>query len=218
MEFFKRCMNATLPAKTSTTATMKVVKPTAADTTTATSTTNSQLIDGSRPLSHLVQEHLERFWSVSSLNLFIDDRKDQISSFFHGDFHIQFWFSTKSRSSGRPDNNSFIMSSLIYKSKKKARGGRKNKQGDNDDTSSIINKDSFMKKKAQVNSADPTMKLRMDKTGSIILIQKVYAATVLVDEELEQTLDNFLKTAESVRSSVVPNYNRKRRLWFQKKS
>lgn len=148
----------------------------------------NRLIDGSKSCSRLLEDHLQRHWCATAMNLFTD-RRGRVCGFLHGDFLSEFKF--------RQEDDAFLTYTCVYHPRE---------HGEVEDLELKL-------QTARDIIPDDSLKIKECEGGAIVLVQKISAATLLVDEEINQTLETFFDIAKSARKITAPK--RKRRMsWF----
>ncbi|KAI2508056.1 hypothetical protein MHU86_6348 [Fragilaria crotonensis] len=178
---------------------------------------DSRLIDGSKTCAQLLEDHLQNNWCASPMNVFFD-RQGRLFSFIFGGFLLDFIFSQQ--------DDMFFVVTTLYSPKHDgavddldgkvlvateaaacgyiilSEGGVSHRSKDEEIQSTL-------------ESCDNIQMIQY-KDGTVIMAQMIQAASLLVDEALEQTLGEFLTAAGTARKAVLPP--RKKMSWFGKKA
>lgn len=148
-----------------------------------------RLIDGSKSCARLLEEHLQQYWCATNMNLFTDP-KGRINGFIHGDFLVEFEFCR--------EDDKFAISTCVY---------HPSEHGAVDQLNEKI-------QAARDEITDSSITLSQTEEGAIFLAQRIQAASCMVDEDLEQTLEIFFIIARSVRKSSMPKRRKRNLSWF----
>ena len=174
---------------------------------------DSRLIDGSNTCSQLLTDHLEINWCATPMNTFFD-RNGQLFSFLYGGILLDFIFTRH--------DDFFMILTTLYAPKQggvaenlderlqtaiSAAGCGCIKLIDSDNHHSVLD---VMMQEMRDSSND--VKLIQSIDGTIVMAQKVQAASLLIDEVARQTLDDYFLAARKARKAVKPA--QRRRSWF----
>lgn len=178
---------------------------------------DSRLIDGSKTCAQLLEDHLHANWCASPMNVFFD-RQGRLHSFIFGGFLLDFIFS-------QHDDMFFVVTTLY--------SPKHDGAVDDLDGKVVIAMEAAAcgyiilseggvsqgSKDEEIQSALEScdnIQMIQYKDGTVIMAQMIQAASLLVDEALEQTLGEFLTAAGTARKAVLPP--RKKMSWFGKKA
>jgi hypothetical protein len=176
----------------------------------------SRLIDGSKTCAQLLEDHLQTNWCVLPMNVFFD-RQGRLDSFMFEGILLDFVFNEQ--------DHTFLVLTTLYSPKHD--GVAENlddtvrvateavacgcvKLSDDDDSQ----RSNDQEIQAPLESSSGIQVIQYED-GTIIMAQVIQAASLLVDEAVEQTLKEFLAAAVRARK-VMPT--RRKISWFVKKA
>jgi hypothetical protein len=178
---------------------------------------DSRLIDGSKTCAQLLEDHLQTNWCASPMNVFFD-HQGRLHSFMFGGFLLDFIF--------HDQDHMFLMLTTLYSPKHD--GAAENLDGRARVATETAacgyiklseDNDSQRTKEEEIQAAlelSHGIQLIQYEDGTIIMAQMIQAASLLVDEALEQTLEEFLTASGKARKAVMPT--RRKISWFGKKA
>jgi hypothetical protein len=151
------------------------------------STTRLRKIDGSKSCAKLMENHLQYFWCGNDMSLWFDHEKG-IGDFIHGDLTIRFLFPE--------EDEDFILSTYIFEAESREEMNKLTRKINDPDQ---IDQTCFL--------------LGKKNCKSIFLFKRLQAVFLLLDEELDQSLQAFISTARKLRSLECSQ--QKKTSWFQ---
>lgn len=152
-----------------------------------TTVTASRIIDGSKDTRSLLQDHLEGYWCSSSINT-ITDRRGRLSGFISGDFFLEFAFET---------SDTFSITTCVFSS-----------------TEDGVTKHIDQISEIQKNLDSRQIEIKVTKKGAVYIKQEVSVASLLTDEDAEDTIEYFFTASRSLRNMLKGKKKSRRRSWF----
>jgi hypothetical protein len=135
-------------------------------------------IDGSKSCAELLEVHLQYFWCGNDMSLCLD-HEEGVGSFIHGEIIMQFIFSE--------EDEDFILYTFLFEAENR------------EEMNNITRKIQFL----NPDQIDQHCFLIGKKTSkAIFLMKRVQAVSLLLDEEIDQSLQVFISTARKIRSLV----------------
>jgi hypothetical protein len=146
-------------------------------------------IDGSKTCAELMENHLQYFWCGNDMSLWFDHEQG-IGNFIHGDVTIRFIFSGEDRN--------FILSTFIFEGE------------DDEEKNDLIQKLRIL----DPELVDQNFYLSGRKDSkAVFLFKRIHAVCLLLDEEIEQSLQGFISMTRKLRS--LERTKHKKLSWFR---
>ena len=132
-------------------------------------------IDASKPLDELLEDHLYSMWCATPLNLEVDER-GRLCGYVHSDFHIQFSF---------PNNDQFVMAIVL--------------RAPSTERTIHVCSDTGLPACMEILE-EPIHNSR--GLHRVVLLNQVSVASLLFDEDMEQTMEQFLDMARHIQTEL----------------